>query len=139
MVFPFTVDCAVCTVKGVAVVGVAAVVGAVVGVLGADPLLVVPPHAMTTITSTRPRTTSQARFENILMSALLRKQGASLVSPTPGVCDEMVLTSYVHHDVFHESWRKLTPLQVIRQEVTRASRQAPEQSDHQEAREIVLP
>jgi len=95
-----------------------------VAVVGVDPLLVVPPHALTVITSTRPRTTSQARFGNILMSVLLSKQGARLVSTTPGVCDEVVLTSYVHYDVAHESGRRFTLLQVIRQEVTRASSQA---------------
>ncbi len=82
---------------------------------------------LTAITSTRPRTTSQARFGNILMSVLLRKQGARLVSTTPGVCDEVVLTSYVHYDVAHESGRRFALLQVIRQEVTKAWRHAPEQ------------
>jgi len=94
VVFLFTVACAVCTVKVVAVVGVGvgAVVGAVVGVLAVDPVLVVLPHALTPITSTRPLTTKKAQCGNILMSVLLRKQGARLVSTTPYVCDEVVLT-----------------------------------------------
>ena len=109
------------------------------GVLGADLVLVVPPHALTASTSTRPSTTSQARFGNILTSVLLSKQGARLVSPTPGVCDEVVLTNYVHFDIAHQPGRKFTPLQEIRQEVTRASQQAHEQSDQNGARETVLP
>jgi len=97
VVFPLTVACAVCTVKALAVVGVGvgAVVGAVVGVLAVDPVLVVLPHALTPITSTRPLTTKKARSGNILMSVLLRKQCARLVSPTPYVCDEVVLTPSV--------------------------------------------
>src|SRR6266702_2687398 len=79
----------------VSVVGVGAVVGAVVGVLGADPVLVVPPHALTPITSTRPMTMSKARFGTTFMSVLLNKQCSSLVSPTPDVCDEVVLTPSV--------------------------------------------
>ena len=76
-------------------VGVGAVVGAVVGVLGVDPLLVVPPHALTPITRTKPMTTSKARFGNTLMSVLLSKQCSSLVSTTACVCDEVVLTIYL--------------------------------------------
>ena len=64
------------------------------------------------------------------MGVLLSKECSSLVSTTPDVCGEVVLTSYVHHDIVHESGRKLTHLQVIRPEVTRANQQAPEQSDH---------
>jgi hypothetical protein len=81
-------------VKALAVVGVGvgAVVGAVVGVLAVDPGLVVPPHALTPITSRRPLTTKKARCGNILMSVLLRKQSARLLSPTPYACDEVVLT-----------------------------------------------
>jgi len=103
---------------------VGAVVGAVVGVLAVDPVLVVPPHALTPITRTRPMTMSKARFGTTFMSVLLSKQGSSLVSTTPDVCDEVVLTIYVHNDVVHESGRKFALLQVIRQEVTRASSQA---------------
>src|SRR5947207_329113 len=132
MVFPITVACVVCTVKLLAVVGVG--VGAVVGAL-----VVVPPQRLVAITSTRPRTMSQACFGKILIRVLLRKQGGSLVSSTPGVCDEVVQTRYIHNDVAHESGRTFALLQVIRLEVTQASRQAPEQSDHQGARETVLP
>jgi len=88
--FPFTVACAVCTVKVLAVVGVAAVVGVLVAVVGVYPLLVVPPQLLATITSTRPRPMSQACFGTILIGVLLSKQGGSLVSSTPGVCDEVV-------------------------------------------------
>jgi hypothetical protein len=43
---------------------------------------------------------------------------------TPGVCDEVVLTRYVHNDVARESGRRFALLQIIRQEVTRASQRA---------------
>ena len=114
-------------------------VGELVAVVGVDQLLVVPPQLLAAITSTRPRTMSQACFGNILIRVLLSKQGGSLVSSTPGVCDEVVRTRYVHNDIAHESERRFALLQVIRQEVTPASRQAPEQSDPQGARETMLP
>ena len=68
-------------VVGAVVVG--AVVGAVGGVLGVDPVLVMPLHALTTITSTRPMTTRKAHFGKTLMSILLSKKYGSPVSTTP--------------------------------------------------------
>jgi hypothetical protein len=112
---------------------------AVEAVVGVDPLLVVPPQRLAAITSTRPGTMSQACFGNSLIRVLLHKQGGSLVSSTAGVCDEVMRTRFIHNDVAHKSGRTCALLQIIRQEVTPASRQAAEQSDHQGARETVLP
>ncbi len=63
-------------VEVLAVVGVAAAVG----VLGVDPVLVVPPQALTTITRTSPIATKNVRFGNTIMNVLLRKNCCTRVS-----------------------------------------------------------
>jgi hypothetical protein len=75
--------------------GVGAVVGAAVGLLGVAPVLLVLPHAMTPMASTRLMTTKNASFGNTFMSVLLLKKCSSLVSTTPYVCDEAMLTTYL--------------------------------------------
>ena len=66
--FPFTVTCAVRTVEVLAVVGVAA------GVLEVDPVLVLLPHALTTMSRTSPLTAKNERFGISILNVLLRKK-----------------------------------------------------------------
>ena len=63
-------------VEVLAVVGVAAAVG----VLEFDPVLVVPPQALTTITRTSPIATKNVRFGNTIMNVLLRKNCCTRLS-----------------------------------------------------------
>ena len=107
-------------------VAVGALVGAVVGVLEVEPVLVLLPQALMIVTRTRPMTPRKKRFGNSIMRLLPIKNCCRLVSIAPGISTMWCFPPTDTTTELNSHTMVLTSLQAIRWEVTQTRKMAHE-------------